>query len=145
MLLELSDTARATLKISSIPGKDLETLDTILEVMLADELSSQATELSVIARSRFDKLIEELVTDKKHLTGSPRLADIISKASSLQHKWQQRFKAAYFSIDEDRLKEMKDDGALHDVVPEQGDRKVPHIWRVVRRTPMMDSDIKPGM
>jgi hypothetical protein len=145
VLLELSNTVRTALRISRIPKKDMDTLDRILEVMLVEEQSPQATELSVISHSRFDKLIEALVvTNKKDLDDHPQFADVVSKAISLQHMWQQRLKADYFSLDEDRLKKLMDNGALHDVAPEHGSRQVPQIWRVLEMTPMKDSDLKPG-
>lgn len=146
ILLELSNAVRATLKTAEIPGRDLDALEKLLEVMLADEQSPQPTDLGVISISRFDKLLEALIgCDTKYLTEEAKLAAIISKASSLQHKWQQRFRASYFSIDEDRLKSLKVNGALHDIIPKDESRVIPRIWDVVRETPMAVSDLKPGL
>lgn len=146
ILLELSNVVRAILRITQIPDRNKVPLEQLLEVMLGDENSRQPIELRIISTSRFDKLLEDLIEyNIQDQTDDLRVAAIVSKASSLQLKWQQRFKAAYFSIDEDRLKFLKAEGALHDVILNDGYRVFPHIWHVVRMTRLEDGELKVGM
>jgi hypothetical protein len=77
--------------------------------------------------------------------GDDKLADVLSTASSLQHRWRQRFKHDYVAIDDGRLKKLLTEGALHDIVPNLGERKIPQIWQIEKTTPLADKDLDPGM
>lgn len=146
LLLEMTDLVRELLKIVRPQSFNPGPLDKLIQAMLDDEDSSHPISLSIIAVSHFDKLVDDLVGfPKEFLVNEPELAAACAGASSLQLKWQQRFKGAYFALDTDRLRNLKEEGALHDIVPKGHGRVLPNIWRVARRTPIPDDDLKPGM
>jgi hypothetical protein len=146
LLLILTNTVRQALKLTSIQNEDVGRLDELLKITLAHEDSSHPTTLSLISDSRFDKLLEALLRfDHPALVHSPKLAEAVSLAASLQLKWQVRFREDYFSLDPERLKKFKDEGEFRDIVPKGRFRDISRMWRVTKATPILDTDLELGM
>jgi deoxyadenosine/deoxycytidine kinase len=151
-LLEFSDALRQVLRESAIPEHKLSDLDALLGLMLADERSSdRAIDLSIIVHARWDKLLEDLLNYKKKFedpNSDDQIQELVAKASSLEHRWQQRFKIEYFIIDDGRLAILKTgEGILRDVVLDP-DRKDGLTWVVRKTNPIAqhpgDLCFKPG-
>jgi hypothetical protein len=145
VLLEMTNVVRESLKIVSIQDRDMGRLDELFQIMLAMEGSPRATTLPLIFHSRFDKLLEEFAgLGRKVLADDPQLSVLASLATSLQLKWQQRFREDYFALDAERLRNLKEVGALHDIVPKDRRRETSRMWHIVNKTPIPESDLKPG-
>jgi hypothetical protein len=150
-LLEFSDALRQVLRESAIPEHKLSDLDALLGLMLADERSSdRAVDLGVIVHARWDKLLEDLLNYQmlENSNSDDQIQELVAKASSLEHRWQQRFKTEYFVIDDRRLTILKTgEGILRDVVLDP-DRKDGLTWVVRKTNPIAqhpgDLCFKPG-
>jgi chemotaxis regulatin CheY-phosphate phosphatase CheZ len=106
----MTDAVRQALRKGSIPNGELEILAEILTVLLIDEQAVQnAVDLNCIALTYFDRLLEAIIsrTSKEIAANEPQFEEIHAKAATLQHRWQQRFKERYFSIDGYRIKDMR--------------------------------------
>jgi hypothetical protein len=94
-LRELTDVLREALQLGSPPSANLEILSEILKAFLFDEQSkSTAVGLDLIAMTYFDKTLDAILsqTTKNMAISEASSQEIFSRATSLQHKWQQRFK-----------------------------------------------------
>jgi len=131
-LRDMTDVVRDALNRGSFPTQEMEVLSEILRVFLIDEQSTQrAPDLSIIIESRVDKCIEAInKTNSSIMADAPRFHEILMRASSLQHKWQARFKDKYFSIDNERIKDMKKMGALRDMTLNSAGWKNKQLWTV---------------
>ena len=146
LLLALTNTVRQALGLVHIEDENLGRLDELLQITLAHENSSHPTTDSLISNSRFDKLLEALLgLDHQVLVYAPKLLEAISLAASLQLQWQLRFREDYFALDPERLKKFKDEGAFHDIVPKGRSRDISRMWRVTKTTPILNTDLEPGM
>ena len=138
-LLEFSDALRQVLHEFTIPGNKLKDLDALLGLMLSDERHiDRAVDLNVIVHAHWDKLLHDLLSYQGRLEQSDdQLKELLSKASSLEHRWQQRFKTGYFAIDDERLTTLKNgEGLLQDVILDSDDRQEGHKWLVRRTNPI---------
>lgn len=109
-LREMTDVVREALRTGFIPTGEMEILCEILTVLLIDEQAMHnAVSLNCIALTYFDKALEAIMSKstKDIAADEPRYQEIHAKATSLQHRWQQRFKERYFSIDEYRINDMR--------------------------------------
>ena len=132
-LLGMTDTVREALRVGSIPSHDLEVLCYLLGTMLDDEHApGKAVDLTLISNSCLDKLVEDLQKCVLTLvTGDDAcFKEILARACTLEHKWQQRLKSAYFSLDNVRIQEMKRNGALRDLVLNPEYKMNSDIWIV---------------
>ncbi|KAE9374716.1 hypothetical protein N431DRAFT_405640 [Stipitochalara longipes BDJ] len=137
-LREMTDVVREALQLGSIPSANLEILSEILKALLIDEQNqSTAVGIDVIALTYFDKTLDAILshTNQNIAIAEASIQEIFSRATSLQHKWQQRFKERYFTIDDIRLKHMKD-GALQGLSLNVGDWKTEQIWSVIYNQPI---------
>lgn len=100
-LREMTDVVREALQLGPIPGAHLEVLSEILKALLIDELNqSTAVSLELIALTYFDKTLDAILsqTTKNIVIADPTVQEIFSCATSLQHRWQQRFKEKWVLI-----------------------------------------------
>jgi hypothetical protein len=153
-LREMADVVREALRMGSIPIGEVEILSEILTVLLIDEQAMyNAVDLNLIALTYFDKLLEAIISKTTKDT-DPRLQAIHTRATSLQHRWQQRFKEKYFSIDDHRINDMRH-RALRDLTPNLSlpinleDWKIGNqLWLVAKNEPIShkegDLGFEPG-
>ena len=142
-LFRFVDTIREALLTHIIGEDDFERLKEIIQVLLENECekSDEKATLSLISRTRFDKLLVELVNLE---TANPEYMGLITKATSLERLWKERFKDDYSLIDKERLGIMFKRGALHGLTLEiDVETKLP-LWRVERGAPIAAADLKPG-
>lgn len=92
-LLTVTNGVRAALKRSTIPPTpNMKSLADMLTKMPVAELSQQLMiELDDIARSRFDKLVDEVTKAEGFMVGEPLFEKIKGKTKCLQYKWEERF------------------------------------------------------
>jgi hypothetical protein len=90
----MTDVVREALRAGSIPSAEMEILTEILTVLFNDELSmNNMVDIHLIALTYFDKLLDAIIAHiPQESTMEEVLLDVQSRATSLQHKWQQRFK-----------------------------------------------------
>jgi hypothetical protein len=70
----------------------MKSLADVLTKMPVAELSQQLMiQLDDIARSRFDKLVDEVTKAEGFRVGEPLFEEIKGKAKCLQYKWEKRF------------------------------------------------------
>jgi hypothetical protein len=94
-LREMTDVVREALQSGSIPSVHLEILSEILKALLIDEQSqSTAVGIDLIALTYFDKTLDAILshTSRNIAIAEPRSQEVFLRATSLQHKWQQRLK-----------------------------------------------------
>jgi hypothetical protein len=145
-IFTVTNMMRAALNRSHIPEDIINQLDEILNILLADELSEEASdqiELSLIAHARFDKLLRDVI-DKNQEQANTTYDRLLAKAWTLQQKWQKRFKADYFAIDNKRLLNLNKHGALRGVILDTGNGTDQIQWKVHTRSPIADADLVPG-
>jgi len=97
-LREMTDVVREALQSGSIPIVHLEILSEILKALLIDEQSqSTAVGIDLIALTYFDKTVDAILshTSRNIAIAEPRSQEVFLRATSLQHKWQQRLKERY--------------------------------------------------
>jgi hypothetical protein len=97
-LRDMTDVVREALRMGSIPNAETEILSEILTAFLVDEQTMQsAVDINLIALTYFDKLLDAIINhiSQDIAEEEPRLLEIQSRARSLQHRWQQRFKEKY--------------------------------------------------
>jgi hypothetical protein len=140
------DTVRAALSSQNIADEDFEQLTKIIDLFLEPEYCEEGADkdgqLGLIARIRFDKLLEDLA----HLrTDNAEYRGLVVKASSLQRLWKERFRGDYLLIERERLETMLTYGALHglNMVDIDAETKLP-LWTVKRGPPIIGPDLKPG-
>ena len=144
-MLAMTDTIREAFAIVGINNRDLARLREILQIMVNNEGTQHATSLALISIARLDKLLEVIaVLRKKTPHRDSPLAPVASVAITLQLKWQQRFRAPYFALDEKRMEALKTVGGLHDIVPRDRQRPSSRMWHVEKRTPVPMSDLTVG-
>ncbi|KAL3427085.1 hypothetical protein PVAG01_00594 [Phlyctema vagabunda] len=135
-LLDMTNTIRVGLKERFLKATDVATLHIILSTLVSDEcIPTSAANLDLISHTRLDKLLGAIVNDdgaasKMH----PLFKDITSSAVLLKNKWQRRFLARYFELDEARLREMKE-VRLHDMSLIAADQ-IGQKWYVDKRNPI---------
>lgn len=91
----MTDVVREALQLGSIPEAHLEILSEILKAFLIDEQAcSTAVSLEMVALTYFDKTLDAILAQitKTIAVAEPSIQEIFSRTTSLQHKWQQRFK-----------------------------------------------------
>lgn len=146
VILELATVARRALTIARPQAFSSTNIGRVIQLMLADEDSKNPISLPLIAASRLDKLLDSLTRlPQKDLAGDPELEAACTAARLLEFKLQQRFKAAYFALDEARLRDLKENGAFHDIVPRGRGRVFPNIWSIARKTSIPYYDLEQGM
>jgi hypothetical protein len=94
-LREMTDLVREALPLGSIPSASLEILSEILKALLIDEQGQiNAVDLDMVALTYFDKTLDTILsqTTKNIAAAEPSVQELFSRATSLQHRWQQRFK-----------------------------------------------------
>jgi hypothetical protein len=96
-----------------------------------------AFEFELIAETRFDKLLEELISTRikdRSLNNEAfaRFAGVIARATRLHLKWIQNFKGRYFIMDEERLRTMRSEGRLQHVTLDPGERQDGERWLVTK-------------
>ncbi len=97
-LREMTDVVREALQSGYIPSAHLEILSEILKALLIDEQNqSTAVGIDLIALTYFDKTLDAILshTNRNIAIPEPRIQEVCSWATSLQHKWQQRLKERY--------------------------------------------------
>jgi hypothetical protein len=141
-LREMTDVVREALRTGFIPKGEMEILSEILTVLLIDEQAMHnAVDLNCIALTYFDKVLEAIMSKsaKDIAAEEPHYQEIHAKATSLQHRWQQRFKERYFSIDEYRINDMRS-RALRDLTlnlpTNLEDWKPEQLWLVTKSEPI---------
>jgi hypothetical protein len=96
-LREMTDVVREALQLRSALGAHVETLSEILKALLFDEHTKRfAVSLDLIALTYLDKTLDAIVSETTKNMAEPSIQEIFSRATSLRHKWQQRFKEKYF-------------------------------------------------
>jgi hypothetical protein len=94
-LREMTDVVREAVPLGSIASAHLEILSEILKALLMDEQAcSSAVSLEVVALTYLDKTLDAILaqTTKNIALAEPSIQEVFSRATSLQHRWQQRFK-----------------------------------------------------
>ena len=136
-LFEMTNVVREALKYLRIPNAESEALANILKYMLIDEQTPTEVSLKLISYCRLDKLLEDLhsfrdrmIKENRDSEIGQRFDEVLGRASSLEYKWQQRFKTAYFSLDSERIKDMMKNGSLQDLVLNPMYKKGLDIWKV---------------
>ncbi|RDW89484.1 hypothetical protein BP6252_01516 [Coleophoma cylindrospora] len=135
-LLQMSDVVRIALKAGALPRPDMKMLNGLLEDFLADENNTEkVVSLGVISRARLDKLLKVLTDEGFFLPAvDEAFAEVHQKAHLLQRKWQRRFLASYFELDDARVGGMRA-RRLHDmslcVQDGQGQN-----WSIDKRNPI---------
>lgn len=139
------DIVRAALPNQCIADEDFEQLTKIIDLFLEPEYCGEGADkdgqLGLVARIRFDKLLEDFAHLK---TVNAEYKGLVGKASSLQRLWKERFRGDYLLIDRERLKNILAHGALHNLTLRiDAKTKVP-FWHVRRGPPNIGADLKPG-
>ncbi|PMD43587.1 hypothetical protein L207DRAFT_564238 [Hyaloscypha variabilis F] len=137
-LREMTDVVREALQSGSIPSVHLEILSEILKALLIDEQSqSTAVGIDLIALTYFDKTLDAILshTSRNIAIAEPRSQEVFLRATSLQHKWQQRLKERYFTIDDIRIKDMKE-RALRGLSLNVADWRTDQMWSVTSNKPI---------
>jgi hypothetical protein len=136
-LLEMTNMVREALKFGRMPNLEKEALADILRFMLIDEQTPREVPLKLIFYSRLDKLLEDLHSFKDRMIKENRDSEIdlrfnevLSRASSLEYKWQQRFRTAYFCLDSERIKNMMEHGSLQGLLLNPVYKKGLGIWNL---------------
>jgi hypothetical protein len=94
-LREMTDLVREALPLGSIPSASVETLSEILKALLIDEQGlSNTVGLDTVALTYFDKTLDAILsqTTRNTALAEPGIQELFLRATSLQHRWQQRFK-----------------------------------------------------
>jgi len=105
-LREMTDVIREAVELGSIPSTHLDILSEILRALLIDELSQvTAVSIDLIALTYFDKTLDAILSHaaRNIAIADPSIQGILSRATSLQHKWQQRFKERYETYEPNNL------------------------------------------
>ncbi|RYP41187.1 hypothetical protein DL767_001191 [Monosporascus sp. MG133] len=109
-LLNLSDSARASIQGKRALGPRAEELRNFLETALNDEERKHPTlDFDMIEYARLDKLLTEILAYAESLRRSTLASELslafrvdISNAKSLRHAWRRRFREQYFMLDHHR-------------------------------------------
>lgn len=91
----MTDLVREALPLGSIPSASVETLSEILKALLIDEQGlSNTVGLDTVALTYFDKALDAILSQTTRTTAfaDPVIQELFLRATSLQHRWQQRFK-----------------------------------------------------
>jgi hypothetical protein len=142
VLLDFVNSVRQALSTAIIPRDDLSQLELLITQFLNE--GSQAfgsVNIAAITRSRFDKLLEELIGMERP---SADYDTLVSKAVDLQRKWKRQFGGSYAMIDKDRFREMATSGVLHDMLCSFDDKKGRAVWIIDRNSSPVETDLKPG-
>jgi hypothetical protein len=94
-LREMTDLVREALPLGPIPSASVETLSEILKALLIDEQRlSNTVGLDTVALTYFDKTLDAILsqTTRNTALADPGTQELFLRATSLQHRWQQRFK-----------------------------------------------------
>jgi hypothetical protein len=142
-LLARMNNVRLAWSPNKMTAQNVGLVGTFLKLLLAEEEGHNPISLASIFITHLDQLVEEIIgfSDGELPRPGPRRW-LHRLASALQFKWQRRFKEAYFSINENRIKEMKENGALRNIVPNVEGTTASDIWRAATIIPL--SDIEPG-
>lgn len=139
--LEMTNTVREALKTGFIPSAEAEIISELLSVLLADEKAQQnLVDLDLVMQTHLDKFLEDVVKVKDEFAQESRFREIITRANSLQRKWQQRFKEEYFEIDEERTRRMKSTGILRGLQLNPGDWTTTQVWQVSKNEPISHTE-----
>ncbi len=91
----MTDIVREALPLGSIPSGSVETLSEILKALLIDEQGlSNTVGLNTVALTYFDKTLDVILSQIPRSTAFSDLGmqELFLRATSLQYRWQQRFK-----------------------------------------------------
>ncbi|ESZ99330.1 hypothetical protein SBOR_0292 [Sclerotinia borealis F-4128] len=112
--LDKSDFIRQQLRKPVFPLNEIHTLESLIDDLL-DE--GPSLEFEVIAQARLDKIVEEILqhVTNNFLSQGPLYRQVMRKAKKLRGQWIETFGERYHTMDDERLKLMKEAGCLRDL------------------------------
>lgn len=112
-LTRLTDEVRSTLAAGyTLSDNQVEVIEAILKKLADDEKEGKIPDLTMIAQTRFELFIRDIVTAAIHHK-VPQMANIESLMThcfALQKNWRKHFRSSYFVavIDEERQRELEE-------------------------------------
>lgn len=112
--LEKSDFIRKELRKPVFPINEIHTLESLIDDLL-DE--GPSLEFEIITYARLDKIVEEILQHVRNnfLSQGPSFRRIMRKAQKLREQWIGTFGDRFNTMDDERLKFMKESGCLRDI------------------------------
>ncbi|KAB8299798.1 hypothetical protein EYC80_000050 [Monilinia laxa] len=112
--LDKSDFIRQQLRKPVFPLHEIHTLESLIDDLIGE---GSSLEFEVIAQARLDKIVEEILqhVTNNFLSQGPSFRQIMRKAQKLREQWIETFGERYHTMDEERLKFMKEAGCLRDL------------------------------
>lgn len=112
--LAKSDFIRKELRKPVFPINEIHTLESLIDDLL-DEGSS--LEFEVITYARLDKIVEEILQHVRNnfLSQGASFRQIMRKAQKLREQWIETFGGRFHTMDDERLRFMKEFGCLRDI------------------------------
>lgn len=111
-----------------------------MAAIISEESTLRAINFDIIFKSHFDKLLEDLMNAPKPPGPTWKaFTDLVNEAEFLHHRWLQRFKQRYLQIDDERMRSLQEDGALHDLALTCDLREGGHSWLIDRTYPCQSS------
>lgn len=141
----MTDLFRFQISTFQINRNEVKIVTRVFEVMLDTEDSQCPVQIELIVATHFDKMLDEIVAARMKLAPiHPRIARLVSLATTLQHKFHLRFKETYFAIDDTRKAWLKKKGALHGLLPMDRDQPTALMWHVAAIQPPTGASLKLG-
>ncbi|KAM0316679.1 hypothetical protein ACHAO8_002964 [Botrytis cinerea] len=112
--LEKSDFIRKELRKPVFPINEIHTLESLIDDLF-DE--GPSLEFEIITYARLDKIVEEILQHVRNnfLSQGPSFRRIMRKAQKLREQWIGTFGDRFNTMDDERLKFMKESGCLRDI------------------------------
>ncbi|KAM0138657.1 hypothetical protein ACHAP3_003521 [Botrytis cinerea] len=112
--LEKSDFIRKELRKPVFPINEIHTLESLIDDLL-DE--GPSLDFEIITYARLDKIVEEILQHVRNnfLSQGPSFRRIMRKAQKLREQWIGTFGDRFNTMDDERLKFMKESGCLRDI------------------------------
>ncbi|KAF7955462.1 uncharacterized protein EAE97_000721 [Botrytis byssoidea] len=112
--LAKSDFIRKELRKPVFPINEIRTLESLIDDLL-DE--GPSLEFEVITYARLDKIVDEILQHVRNnfLSQGASFRQIMRKAQKLREKWIETFGDRFHTMDDERLRFMKESGCLRDI------------------------------